>query len=155
MYVVNDSCFPFVAAFVWSDCTHDDLARMKSANQSNRARGKHVSLIDGRRAKLPDAAMRRAIADLMKSLEGDRADAVVCSAVVLSSTAAVGALTALQWLSPPKQPLKYFSTATDAYAWLRTRAAEKGLALPDAGAALALRMDDIFKRDGVPASFAE
>jgi hypothetical protein len=153
VYVVNDSAYPFVAAIVWGDCTHDDLARMKTANTVNRERGRHVSLIDGRRANMPDAAMRRAIADLMKGLEAQQSQAVVCSAVIIGSTAAIGVLTALQWLAPPKQPLKYFSSAVDAYAWMRARAAENALTLPDAAGAVVKRMDDLHAKKADPATF--
>jgi hypothetical protein len=154
VYIANDSCFPFVGAFVYGELTHADLAAMKEIHRKNRERGRHVSLIDGRRAKMPDAAMRKETAKLMESLKADGSSELVCSAVVIGSSAAAGVLTALQWLVPSRQAIKYFSSAVDALAWVKSKGAPD-LALPPSAQSLVEQMDKLIADESLLQTFAD
>lgn len=68
---------------------------------------------------MPDATVRRRVADFQKENSASFGRYVVADASVINSPIARGLLTAISWLSSPTHPERYFSERADAIAWVR------------------------------------
>lgn len=84
-----------------------------------------VSLVDARRlTSAPSAKVRRTIAD-WENLNAERGSRFNRGVVVVTESALVrGAMTALQWLSPPRVPTTYEATIEAGESWARARLAK-------------------------------
>ena len=76
--------------------------------------------------------MRKKAADFM-SVERGRSERLCKGAVQVAQSALVrGAITAIQWVTPPPYPHAVVASWPEAIAWIGTQAAAAGLSLPPA-----------------------
>ncbi len=90
-----------------------------------------ASIVDARRMdSAPSAKVRRIIADweIINGAAGERVNVGI--AIVTTSMLVRGAMTAIQWVSPPRVPTTYEATLDAALIWARARLHERGVQLP-------------------------
>jgi len=85
-------------------------------------RSPFVSIVDARKmTRAPTAKVRRMIAD-WETANGELGPRYNRGVAFVTDSALVrGAMTALQWISPPKVPTVYEATMEAALVWARTR----------------------------------
>lgn len=84
-----------------------------------------VSIVDARRmTRAPSAKVRRMIAD-WEQANGDLGSRYNRGVAFVTESALIrGAMTALQWISPPRVPTVYEATMESARVWARTQLGE-------------------------------
>ncbi len=85
---------------------------------------------DMRKSGPLDARGRRRTAECFARLASMSGLRVVGHAVVLSNKIGAGVLRAILWLKRPPWPVRVFSDAEPAYAWIKERFEEEGLPVP-------------------------
>ncbi len=73
---------------------------------------------------VPDAKVRKTVAEFAKSREDDFARYCVADATVVGSRVIYGVVTAVNWLAPAKHPEKTFMNYDDALGWCERRLRE-------------------------------
>jgi hypothetical protein len=123
---------PIFHAATQHEFTERDLASLDAAMGDLFARGQRfVTLFDtSGTAVLPEAKMRRAIADWLERIEPQMKRYNLGSANVVASGAVRGMLTAIHWIFPPAVPQHYSPDPLDALAWCEKRLAEAGMSNP-------------------------
>ncbi len=132
--VLDTSLFPLVVSRFPSTWTEDDLTAYFAAFVALHAREQpflHLSDIS-RAENMSKAGMRKKAADFM-SVERGRSERLCKGAVQVAQSALVrGAITAIQWVTPPPYPHAVVASWPEAIAWIGTQAAAAGLSLPPA-----------------------
>ncbi len=127
-YSLSLELMPLVVTTVFEGYGPDDLERMFDDWREVFARKERfVALCDlGRVRAMPDAKQRARTAALTKSIEADSMRYSLGTAMVVSNPIARGAMTAIDWINPPKIPQKYAGTLGEGCDWCieRLRAAE-------------------------------
>jgi hypothetical protein len=98
--------------------------------------GKHFVMIDARKGARPAVSTRAQSAEAVKTFQAKHGDKVPATAMVFSSSFVAGAMTALRWLTPPKNPERHFTTLHTAFTWLESCAILEKLSFPPAARAL-------------------
>jgi hypothetical protein len=154
MIATTDVHFPVSMAAEWGDLTLDDIEVMRGHYAELHTRGKRFAIfVDARRANVPSAPMRRALAEMSNTFEADSKKNAVCTAVVLNSQIMVGVLTAVQWFLRSEMELKYFARAVDALAFIGEKFRAERLAMPEGAMRLAKKLDAA-SADQLPALFS-
>jgi hypothetical protein len=78
-------------------------------------------------SELPTALVRRTITDWMKRMESVASPLMLGIALVTSSAIIRGAMTAVNWVVPPRVPMAYEPTLDAGIAWAITRLESRGL----------------------------
>jgi hypothetical protein len=137
----------------WDDLTLDDIEAMRRHYTELHERGKRFAIfVDARRANVPSAPMRRALAEMSNTFEAQSKKNAVCTAVVLNSPIMVGVLTAVQWFLKSEMELKYFARAVDAVSFIATKFAAEGIVMPEGAVRFAKKLDAVSVKD-LPALF--
>jgi hypothetical protein len=90
-------------------------------------RQRFAIILDGRGMGMPDAKARRALADFAKSREHLFARFIVADATVFESAPLRGVVTAINWMAPPKHPVRAFGDLESAVSWATELLAAEGL----------------------------
>lgn len=107
-------------ASILADAHRDILAR----------REKHVNLFDGTLADtLPDAVVRKKLAELTAHTGEASKRWAVGSAFVVTNAIVRGSITAIHWVSPPTIPTRVVATYDEGLAWCIGRLSAGGIAL--------------------------
>lgn len=109
-----------LAVATFSDGFADDDydAMFAHFNEAFARRERFVTLNDVRAQKsMPNAKQRARVAEWTRKIEPLIAQYSLGYAIVVLSPIARGALTAIDWLNPPKCPQAYFGTMTAACDW--------------------------------------
>ena len=112
----TDALFPVIYLEVRDGASIDELRGMFDVLRAAGKRGmRHVTLTDSSTVKaMPDATVRRFVAEQQSEVEALYGHLVIGSAVVVSSGIVRGALTAINWLKPTKVPQVFTTTRVDA-----------------------------------------
>jgi hypothetical protein len=152
--VATSAHFPVSMAAEWDDLTRDDIEAMRRNYTELHARGQRFAIfVDARRANVPSAPMRRALADMSNTFEAQSKKNAVCTAVVLNSPIMIGVLTAVQWFLKSEMELKYFARSVDAVAFIGEKLRAEGIAMPESAMRFAKKLDAA-TADQLPALFA-
>ncbi len=127
-YTMSLDLMPLIVTTVYEGYGPDDLEKMfDDWREVFLSKERVVALTDIDRVKtMPDAKQRARTAALSKSIERDSIRYTLGTATVVSNTVARGAMTAIEWINPPKVPQKYAATMLDGCDWCieRLRQAE-------------------------------
>lgn len=124
----TDVLFPVVMLEVRDGATTTELRAMFAVLRAAGKRGKrHVTMTDSSTVKsMPDATVRRFVAEQQAEVEALYGHLVIGSAVVVGSGVVRGALTAINWIKPTKVPQVFTTSRMDALvqciAWLEQEA---------------------------------
>ncbi len=98
----------------------DALDRLFAATDGWLARREPFAMLtDGRDAAAPTALVRKRLAENAKQNEDALARYLAASAVVVGNPVVRAMITAVNWLAPPRYPVKVFTDVADAEAWAR------------------------------------
>jgi hypothetical protein len=130
--VLDDSSFPLVVSRFPSTWDEQELDAYFAAFVRLHAREKpflHISDVS-LAENMSKAGMRKKAADFMAT-ERERSARLCKGAVqVAPSTLLRGAITAIQWVTPPPYPHAVVATWGEALTWVKARAQDAGLKLP-------------------------
>jgi hypothetical protein len=129
--VLDTRLFPLIVSRFpasWSEAELDAYLAGFVAIHDRGERFVHVSDITGTMA-IPNPQLRKKAADFIAA-EHDRSARLCMGTAQVAHALARGALTAIQWITPPPYPHIVVSGWPEALAWVRARAADSGLALP-------------------------
>ena len=124
----TDVLFPVVMLEVRDGATTPELRAMFDVLRTAGLRGKHhVTMTDSSTVRaMPDATVRRFVAEQQAEVEALYGHLVIGSAVVVGSSVVRGALTAINWIKPTRVPQVFTTTRMDALAhclsWLEQEA---------------------------------
>ena len=124
----SDVLFPVVMLEVRDGATIPELRAMFDVLRTAGQRGKqHVTMTDSSTVRsMPDATVRRFVAEQQAEVEALYGHLVIGSAVVVGSSVVRGALTAINWIKPTRVPQVFTTTRMDALvnciAWLEQEA---------------------------------
>jgi hypothetical protein len=112
----TDALFPVIYLQVRDNASVDELRAMFDVLRAAGKRGtRHVTMTDSSTVKaMPDATIRRYVAEQQAEVEGLYGHLVIGSAVVVSAGIVRGALTAINWIKPTKVPQVFTTTRVDA-----------------------------------------
>jgi len=133
-YSFSISLLPLVVSTIYEGYGPADLEPMFEDWREIFARKERfVALCDLTRVKsMPSAKQRARTGELSKSIEADSIRYSLGSAMVVSNAVARGAMTAIDWINPPKVPQTYVGTVLDGCDWCIGRIREVGLPVPGA-----------------------
>ena len=129
----TDALFPVVMLEVRDGATTTELRAMFDVLRAAGKRGKrHVTMTDSSTVKsMPDATVRRFVAEQQAEVEALYGHLVIGSAVVVGSGVVRGALTAINWIRPLAERQEYVATRLEGMQvcvrWLEA----DGLPVPD------------------------
>lgn len=127
MIRATDTTWPFVCLQTSGSSTPADIAEIMPLFNRVFARGqKHISFSDARFAN-HDAAQRKLWADFTNATMEGSIRCAVATVVVLDGALLRGALTALNWLAPPKIPQHVAGNLDEALRMARSLALAHGL----------------------------
>ena len=117
--VIDESKWPRVyATWPGEQLSDDAFEQMAKAFSALSKRGQRYVIIHDARLAVRPTPNQRAIAAKYQKLDAELSKRfIVGTAIVVSSTLAAGALTAINWLAPPPFPQKVFSKVADAEKW--------------------------------------
>ena len=124
----TDVLFPVVMLDVRDGATIGELRTMFDVLRTAGLRGKpHVTMTDSSTVRsMPDATVRRFVAEQQAEVETLYGHLVIGSAVVVGSSVVRGALTAINWIKPTRVPQVFTTTRMDALvqciSWLEQEA---------------------------------
>ena len=131
MIVTSEEHLPLSLVTLAGDLTKDDVDALGAYYRSLHARGqRYASLLDVRRVAVPNAAIRRAFADMSNGFAGEDEKHTVCVALLLDSVVLVGVVRAVQWFLRTKTDLRSFSSTAEVYGYLSDKLAKEGLVIP-------------------------
>jgi hypothetical protein len=129
--VLDTRLFPLVISRFPGSWNEAELDAYLAGFVAIHARGErfvHVSDITGTTA-IPNPQLRKKAAEFIAT-EHDRSRRLCMGTAQVAHALARGALTAIQWITPPPYPHIVVSGWPEALAWVRARAADSGLVLP-------------------------
>ena len=136
---VDDRYFPLVVNTIPERLRAEDLPSFFAASERvlNR-REPYVTISDTSLTReIPNATVRRALADWNKQVEPLMKQVTLGSAIVITSPLVRGGLTALFWLAPPPYPQQVVATIDEALDVVTRYYAASGRAVPSGLAAYA------------------
>jgi hypothetical protein len=145
---VDDRFFPLVVNTLPERIRPEDLPQFfaKSERVLQR-REPYVTISDVRATKeIPNATVRKALADWSKQIEPLMKQYTVGSAIVITSPLVRGGLTALFWLAPPPYPQQVVGAMGEAVAAVSRYYTGSGRPLPDGFATYAALLSDQDRR---------
>lgn len=112
----TDALYPVIYLEVRDNASLDDVRAMFTVLREAGRRGtRHVTMTDSSTVKaMPDATVRRYVAEQQADVEAQYGHLVIGSAVVVSSSVVRGALTAINWIKPTKVAQVFTTTRTEA-----------------------------------------
>jgi hypothetical protein len=118
-----DTLFPIVFFWVKDGATVEELGSMFAVLETVKRRGKYVTLTDATLVReMPSATVRRFIADKQAESVEKYGESSIGAVVAVRSNIARGALTAINWIKPPKTQQVFVSTRLEGVkqcvAWL-------------------------------------
>lgn len=129
--VLDTRLFPLVVSRFpasWNEAELDAYLSGFVAIHDRAERFVHISDITGTVA-IPNPQLRKKAADFIAA-EHDRSARLCMGTAQVAHAIARGALTAIQWITPPPYPHTAVGTWPEALSWVKARAAESGLLLP-------------------------
>lgn len=128
--------FPLSLVTLRGTVTIDDVNVLRAHYAVLHARGQRfVTLTDGRGVSVPNAAIRRAFADMSNDLADLAERNTICGAVLVDSTVLLGVVRAVLWLTRGNVKIRCFGAPMAAYGYLCTSLAAENLTMPAAGRA--------------------
>ena len=114
----SDGLFPVVMLEVRDGATTTELRAMFDVLRAAGKRGtKHVTMTDSSTVRsMPNATVRRFVAEQQAEVEALYGHLSIGSAVVVGSSVVRGALTAISWITPTKVPQIFTTTRIEALA---------------------------------------
>jgi hypothetical protein len=133
------SLWPLVLVSMPSRLQIDDIVYLQESYEHVFAMPtRHALIVDTTTLEsIPDATLRRRMKDFEDGRRPIIRERNIGSAIVLSSSVARGAYTALRWISPQPAPNKAFSTVRDAARWCIDGIEADGQAVPTGARILA------------------
>ena len=120
VFTLHDEFFPLTYAFTWQASTSEDVAhserRLDLMHERNQ---KMVQIFDLRDSSLPNAKIRREMADMSNRFEKRVKQNVIISVIVLNSKIAAGGMTALRWATGGWLNMRVCANANSALALCR------------------------------------
>lgn len=128
-FIVRDDRFPLVTTAYPVRITPESLPPYFASYERVLSKKQlFVSLVDMRPCEhIPDANVRKVIADWGVRIADERALYVIGVAFVVTNPLVRAALTAVHFLAPPRQPTIAVRTESEASAFLEQKLAERGL----------------------------
>lgn len=130
---VDDRYFPLVVNIIPERIHAEHLPAFFAKSEAILRRGQpYVTISDTTACReLPNAVVRKALADWSKAFEPLMKRHTVGSAIVITSPLMRGGLTALFWLAPPPYPQQVVATLTEAIDTVSRYYTAAGHALPE------------------------
>jgi hypothetical protein len=142
---------PLYVSVSWGPWESGDADLYRAAfTQLWARRERYVTLCEARWSVLPGARQRQEIATMSDELGPKSVGLNLGNAAVLASRLAVGAATAVAWLSKRQSDVIYVSSAADGLARMRQRAVSHGVTLPPSCDELAATLDRLAARGEQP-----
>jgi hypothetical protein len=142
MIAATRAHMPISFVVIYGEVRSEDIDEMRAHYLAIHASGVRLAVVtDARRAHVPSATMRRAMADLTNELEVQTKRNTVCSCVVLDNTLLVGVLTAIRRFVRGELDIRYFARAVDALAYVAGKFRDESLAVPEGALVLAKKLD--------------
>ena len=133
--------FPVVVQAIMGTCGLVDVDGLARLSAAAHARGQRFAIIsDTRAASVPDAATRRALADLAARFRGEQHH-LIANILILDSAILAGALTAVRWFIDPDNMPRVVRSARDAVDVIGPLFAREGLTVAPGPRALLESMD--------------
>lgn len=113
---VDDRYFPLVVNTIPERLRAEDLPRfLAESERVLKRREPYVTISDTSRTReIPNATVRKALAEWNERVEPQMKQFTLGSAIVITSPLVRGGLTALFWLAPPPYPQQVVATVEDA-----------------------------------------
>lgn len=109
----------------------DDVQRLRDFYRGVHARGQRfATLLDGRGSSAPNAAIRKALADMANEFAEVDAKNMITVAMLLDSTVLVGVARAITWLLKTTSVPRCFTSPTDAFRFVSLNLEKEGLTMP-------------------------
>jgi len=116
---VDDSQWPIIRMTFDGPCTDEDTRWFLDETERCQKRpGSYVLLIDARRAVRPPATQRQMMSEATRNQTAADQRRLIGRATIIDNALIRGALTALDWVVPPKHPMRVFATEAEALPWL-------------------------------------